>query len=79
MGLRLADIKELLDVRDHGCCPCGHTEALVDKRLAEVEAEIARLSGVRSQLRDLGRRNGQCLEVTADEWWSSMEQKGGDD
>jgi DNA-binding transcriptional MerR regulator len=45
MGLHLADIKELLDVRDHGRCPCGHTEILVNKRLAEVEADMARLRG----------------------------------
>ena len=29
MGLRLGDIKEVLDVRDRGTCPCGHTQVLV--------------------------------------------------
>ncbi len=27
MGLRLGDIKELLDVRERGLCPCGHTRS----------------------------------------------------
>ena len=26
IGLRLQEIKELLDIRDRGLCPCGHTE-----------------------------------------------------
>jgi hypothetical protein len=50
----------------------------VSKRLNEVEAEITRLEGVRNQLRDLQRRNSECMEATADEWWSAMEQRGGD-
>jgi DNA-binding transcriptional MerR regulator len=75
MGLRLADIRELLEVRDHGRCPCGHTEVLVDRRLAEVEAEIARLNGVRTQLLDLQRRTSECMEATADEWWCAMEER----
>jgi DNA-binding transcriptional MerR regulator len=79
MGLRLADIKELLDVGDHGRCPCGHTEVLVSKRLAEVEAEVARLKAVRTQLLNLERRNSECMDAPADEWWCAMEQKGGDD
>jgi MerR family Zn(II)-responsive transcriptional regulator of zntA len=43
MGLHLGDIKELLDVRDRGGCPCGHTEVLVERRLAEVQAEIQQM------------------------------------
>ena len=78
MGLRLADIKELLDVRDRGRCPCGHTDVLVSKRFNEVEAEITGLEGVRNQLRGLQRRNSECMEATADEWWCAMEQRGGD-
>lgn len=68
MGLRLADIKELLDVRDRGQCPCGHTRELVERRLAEVETEIRQLSAVRVQLQDLRRRNQECLDSVADDW-----------
>jgi DNA-binding transcriptional MerR regulator len=68
MGLRLADIKELLEVRDRGQCPCGHTRDLVNRRLAEVEAEIQQLTAVRSQLLGLKKRNQECLDAVVDDW-----------
>jgi DNA-binding transcriptional MerR regulator len=68
MGLRLADIKELLDVRDKGLCPCGHTKALVERRLSEVEAEIAQLRQMRKNLVELKERNGGCLDVSGATW-----------
>jgi DNA-binding transcriptional MerR regulator len=68
MGLRLADIKELLDVRDRGQCPCGHTKDLVDRRLAEVEAEIQQLSAVHRQLLTLKKRNAECFDAAGGEW-----------
>ena len=68
MGLRLADIKELLDVRDRGQCPCGHTRDLVERRLAEVEAEIQQLSAVRGHLLGLKKRNQECLDDVAGDW-----------
>jgi DNA-binding transcriptional MerR regulator len=78
MGLRLADIKELLDVRDRGRCPCGHTETLVSRRMAEVEAEIAQLQALRGHLLDLQRRNNDCLDASPDDWWCAIGSKGGD-
>jgi DNA-binding transcriptional MerR regulator len=68
MGLRLVDIKELLDVRDRGQCPCGHTKDLVQRRLAQVEAEIRQLAAVRGQLLDLQKRNQECLDSVAGDW-----------
>ena len=68
MGLRLGDIKELLEVRDRGLCPCGHTKTLVDRRLAEVEAEITELTAMRAQLRELSRRNEGCVDDRAGHW-----------
>lgn len=68
MGLRLADIKELLDIRDRGQCPCGHTNDLVDRRLGEIEAEIQQLTAVRRQLLVLKKRNEECVDATADDW-----------
>jgi DNA-binding transcriptional MerR regulator len=49
-GLRLREIAELLAVRDRGACPCGHAEALVRRRIAEIDTEIARLAGLREEL-----------------------------
>jgi DNA-binding transcriptional MerR regulator len=79
MGLRLADIKELLDIRDRGQCPCGHTKDLVDRRLAEVEAEIRELGAVRRQLLTLKRRNEECFDAAAGDWSCVVgPEKGGE-
>jgi len=49
-GLRLREIGELLQVADQGQCPCGHTETLLRKRLAEVRAELDRLRALEADL-----------------------------
>jgi DNA-binding transcriptional MerR regulator len=54
IGLRLQEIKELLDIRDRGLCPCGHTEDLLKRRVSEIDAEITglqrrRLTSLRSR------------------------------
>lgn len=68
MGLRLGDIKELLDVQDRGQCPCGHTRTLVQRRLAEVNAELRELATVKRRLLDLKQRNEACIDATAGAW-----------
>jgi DNA-binding transcriptional MerR regulator len=68
MGLRLSDIAELLEVRDRGQCPCGHTSLLVQRRLVEVNAEMRALTAVKRQLLDLKKRNENCMEVSPEEW-----------
>jgi DNA-binding transcriptional MerR regulator len=50
LGLRLADIRDLLAVRDTGTCPCEPAEELLRRRLAEVDAEIARLVALRTEM-----------------------------
>src|SRR4051794_13756531 len=50
LGLRLSDIRDLLAVRDTGTCPCEPAENLLTRRLAEVDAEIARLSVLRREM-----------------------------
>ncbi len=49
-GLRLDEIRELLDIRDRGACPCGHTMSLLRKRVAEVDEELTRLGALRAEL-----------------------------
>lgn len=49
LGLRLADIKEILDLADRGRCPCGHVQQLLRKRLDELRQKIV-------DLRSLERR-----------------------
>jgi DNA-binding transcriptional MerR regulator len=78
MGLRLADVKELLDVADRGQCPCGHTRSLVQYRLAELDAEIARLKTVRRHLIELKRENDACFDDGTEEWSCAVGiQRGG--
>src|SRR3989337_590017 len=44
MGLKLVEIQ------GRGACPCGHTKTLVERHLAEIDAEMIRLSRLRDEL-----------------------------
>ena len=50
LGLRLREIADLLAVRDTGVCPCEPAEELLNRRLAELDAEMARLAALREQI-----------------------------
>jgi DNA-binding transcriptional MerR regulator len=50
VGLRLSEIRELLEIQDRGACPCGHTRTLVKRRLQAIDAELRRLSRLRAEL-----------------------------
>lgn len=50
LGLPLRDIADLLAVRDTGACPCEPAEALLRRRLADLDAEMVRLVDLRTQL-----------------------------
>ena len=50
LGLRLDAIAELLELRDTGECPCEPAAGLLRSRLAEIDAEMARLARLRAQL-----------------------------
>jgi DNA-binding transcriptional MerR regulator len=77
MGLRLADIKELLAIKDQGRCVCGHTDEVVTRRLAEVNDELGRLTVLRDQLAALKVRNDACLAGTGSEWTCAVQQPEG--
>jgi MerR family Zn(II)-responsive transcriptional regulator of zntA len=53
LGMSLADIRRILAVRDEGAAPCSHVRTLVKRNLAEVESQLARLGGLRKDLRRL--------------------------
>lgn len=55
-GLTLAQIREVLAVRDAGEPPCGHLRALVADRLADVERRLDELSRARASLQQLQAR-----------------------
>ena len=50
LGLRLADIRTLLEIRDTGTCPCEPAGDLLRRRLGEVDAEITRLQTLRTEM-----------------------------
>jgi DNA-binding transcriptional MerR regulator len=62
-GLRLREIGELLAVRDRGGCSCGHAEALVRRRIDQIDAEITRLADLREEL---ARLADDCAAPSAD-------------
>lgn len=50
LGLRLAEIRDLLAVRDTGSCPCEPAAPMLRRRIDELDQEIARLSALRAEL-----------------------------
>jgi DNA-binding transcriptional MerR regulator len=74
MGLRLAEIAELLEIQDRGACPCGHTRTLVERHIAEIDAEMKRLSGLRRELTKMAELD--CPATTEGELWSCEAQFG---
>lgn len=59
LGLKLAEIRELLEIQDKGACPCGHTRAMVERQISELDLEITRLKALRSELQVL--KELECL------------------
>lgn len=50
LGLRLAEIRDLLAIRDTGTCPCEPAETLLRRHVAEIGTEIDRLVALRAEL-----------------------------
>lgn len=50
LGLRLAEIRELLAVRDTGTCACEPAADLLRRHVAEIGTEIERLAALRDEL-----------------------------
>ena len=50
LGLRLAEIRGLLAVRDTGTYPCEPAEGLLRRHVAEIGTEIERLAALRDDL-----------------------------
>lgn len=67
MGLKLAEIGELLEIQDRGACPCGHTRVLVERRLEEIDEELKRLSELRKEL--AGMADLECPTTRESKLW----------
>jgi DNA-binding transcriptional MerR regulator len=72
-GLRLSEIRELLEVQDRGLCPCGHTGELLSRRIEEVTLEIERLTHLRGELGEMVRQAEGCPEPMPATWECSVE------
>lgn len=80
LGLTLAEINDLLSVRDTGVCPCEPAETMLERHLTEIEAEMARLGALRAELTAmLSRMSGEdCAEALPVAWCPpSCEPTGG--
>lgn len=77
LGLRLADIRDLLAIRDTGECPCEPAEILLARRLREVDAEIARLTALRTDMAAMlsALPGGDCPPPTPGTWCEPEERR----
>jgi DNA-binding transcriptional MerR regulator len=71
-GLRLEEIRELLDIQARGQCPCGHTQELLRTRVAEVDEEIGRLKNLRTDLLQMIER-ADCDAPASMSWPCAVE------
>lgn len=49
-GLTLAQIQQVLEIRESGQAPCGHVRDLLDQRLVAIEDQLRSLSALRATL-----------------------------
>lgn len=56
IGLSLGELREILQLRDRGITPCEHVAGLIAERAAQIDAQIAELERMRTELRRLARR-----------------------
>lgn len=63
LGFSLAEIAELLGIREHGLCPCGRARERLATKLPEIDAKLAELQALRDTVAgvlDGADGSGQC-------------------
>lgn len=75
IGLRLDDVKELLEISDRGACPCGHTATVLERRLKDLDEELRHLRVMRRDLSAFRERNAACTRSEAGWWCDSFLEK----
>ncbi|GIG53967.1 heavy metal-responsive transcriptional regulator [Demequina activiva] len=55
-GLTLKESGTILDMKSEGERTCHHTQELLDRHLADIDAQIASLEAARAELRGLSQR-----------------------
>ncbi len=63
VGLRLAEIREVLNLREEGQAPCDHVLALIEARVAAVDRQIRELRALRHQLMSLYRKGRRTARL----------------
>ena len=63
-GLTLAQIRQVLDIRDDGHPPCTHVRDLLDTRLAAIDQQLSQLQDLRTTLTDLRAQADQIAPDT---------------
>jgi DNA-binding transcriptional MerR regulator len=63
-GFSLAEIRGFLAVRDRGGAPCAEVRRAAERRLAEVESQIAELARTQQAMRDTLARWNDVLAAT---------------
>jgi len=56
LGLRLDEVKDILDLAERGRCPCGHVQAVLKNRLKELQQKIADLRLIEGRVKGAIRR-----------------------
>lgn len=56
VGLSLAEIRDVLGLRDQGETPCEHVVGILVRRAGELDVRIAELATMRDELRRLAQR-----------------------
>jgi DNA-binding transcriptional MerR regulator len=82
LGLRLAEIRELLAVRDTGACPCGPAETLLRRHITEIDQEMNRLAVLRAELTGMlaAMPGPECPDPVPGTWCPPVlrDREGGD-
>lgn len=49
-GLQLEEIRQVLDVRERGLCPCGHARRLLAAKLTAIDEQMTALARLRDDI-----------------------------
>jgi MerR family copper efflux transcriptional regulator len=64
LGLSLAEIKEILAIRDHGKLPCHEVQQRFQAKIQEIDEQIAQLSLLKAQLLNLINHSPGLAEIS---------------
>ncbi len=53
LGLSLSEIRDILEIHDHGNLPCGQVKQYLESKLAEIEAQICQMELLRSEVQGI--------------------------